>query len=188
MVASFVKALGAVVVGTPVAVVLGLTARSIKKQEDASVPVIEAAASPLVVTVFSNWLDKRTHAHLAPTSFKPGYAAYDLRVENRTRESVKGAHVELVERDGTVVGTARLGEVEAGGHSVFAAKKAWNRALEADRVTEADNLRAVVTWRAAGGRQRAVLPLPMRRVLGEKPSEIRARRREKPLVTSRVMS
>lgn len=188
MVASFVKAIGAVVVGTPVAVLLGLTARSVAKQEDAAVPVVVAAESPIVITVFSNWLDRRTHEHLAPTSFKPGYSAYDLRIENRSPRPVKGVRVELVETDGTVIGTAKIGEVAANGSSVITAKKAWKRAFDIDRSQPTPTLRAVVTWRGAESRLRAALPLPMRRVLGEKPAEIRRQQREKAVITGHVMS
>lgn len=188
MVASFVKAVGAIVVGAPVAVLLGLTARSVAKQEDAAVPVVVASESPIVITVFSNWLDKRSHEHLAPTSFKPGYSAYDLRVENRSGQSVRGVRVELVETDGSVIGATKIGEVAAKGSSVFTANKPWKRALDADRSQPTPTLRAVVTWRGPSGRLRAALPLPMRRVLGEKPADIRRRHREKAIITGHVMS
>lgn len=187
MVAPLLKAIGAVVVGTPLAITLGLTARSLKKQEDAAVPVVAPGDSPLVVTVFSNWLDAKTHEHLSPTSFKKGYAAYDVRVENRTGSSVKGVHVELLDLDGDVLGTVRLGDVEQHGHSVFAAKKAWNRALERIRVAE-EAPRAVLTWRTSEGRRRAIPSLVMRRVLGPTPSELRRGRREKSPVVNHVMS
>lgn len=187
MVAPLFKAIGAVLVGTPLAVTLGLTARSIAKQEDAAVPVVDPAVAPLIVTVFSNWLDVKTHQHLAPTSLKKGYAAYDVRVENRTGSPVKGVHVELIDPDDDVLGTVRLGEVDAHGHSVFAAKRSWNRTLERIRQSESTP-RAVVTWKAGVGRQRVIAPVFVRRVLGPTPSELRRARREKAPVTAQVMS
>lgn len=188
MVASFVKALGAVVVGTPVAVVLGLTARSLRKQEDALVPVVTGDRAPLVVNVFSNYLDKHTHEHLSPKSFKNGYVVYDVRVENRTDRVVKGVHVELLSGDDDVSGHVRLGDVPPRGHSVFAAKRSWNAALEHHRTTEKDAPRTVLTWKTAEGRRRAILPVAVRRVLGETPGEVRRQRREKAPVVARVMS
>jgi hypothetical protein len=188
MVAPLIKALGAIVVGTPVAVALGLTARSLRKQEDAAVPVLGGQESPLVVSVFSNYLDKRTHEYLAPTSFKKGYVVYDVRVENRTDQVVKGVHVELIAGADDVSGHVRLGDIPPRGHSVFAAKKPWNQAFEHFRSTETDETRAVLTWKAAVGRRRVVLPIAIRRVLGDTPSDIRRRRREKAPVVARVMS
>ncbi|BDZ51981.1 hypothetical protein GCM10025867_42220 [Frondihabitans sucicola] len=188
MVAPLIKAFGALVVGTPVALALGLTARSLRKQEDAAVPVLAGQESPLVVTVFSNYLDKKTHEHLAPTSFKKGYVVYDVRVENRTDHVVKGVHVELLAGSDDVSGHVRLGDVPPRGHSVFAAKKPWNQAFEHYRSSETDAPRAILTWKTAVGRRRVILPLAIRRVLGETPSDIRRRRREKAPVVARVMS
>lgn len=188
MVAPLIKAIGAFVVGTPVAVVLGLTARSLRKQEDAAVPVVHDDESPLVVSVFSSYLDKKTHEYLAPTSFKKGYVVYDVKVENRTDRPVKGVHVELVSGADDVSGHVRLGDVPARGQSVFAPKKSWNRAFEHFRSTEVDVPRVVVTWKTPAGRNRVYLPVTIRRVLGDAPSEIRRRRREKAPVVARVMS
>jgi hypothetical protein len=188
MVAPLIKALGAVVVGTPVAVVLGLTARSLRKQEDAAVPVVDDTASPLVVTVFSNYLDKKTHDYLAPKSFKKGYVVYDIRVENRTDEVVKGVHVELLAGADDVSGHVRLGDIPARGHSVFTAKKSWNEAFEHYRSTEVDEPGVILTWKTAAGRRRVIVPAAIRRVLGESPSEVRRRRRAKAPVVARVMS
>lgn len=188
MVAPLLKAVGALVVGTPVAVVLGLTARSIRKQEDAEVPVVRTVDSPLTVGLFSNYLDKRTHELLDPKSFKKGYVVYDARVQNRTAQTVRGAHVELVGADGLVIGAVRLGDVPPRGHSVFAVKKAWNRALEEARVSGAPAPTTAVTWKAPFGRRRAVSSVNVRRVLGESSGEVRRRRRAKAPVISRVMS
>lgn len=189
MVSPILKALGAVVVGTPVAVVLGLTARSIRKQEDASVPVVREHDAPLVVTVFSNYLDKRTHEHLPPTSFKKGYVAYDVRVENRTGQQVKGIHVELLDIDGDVVGTVRVGEIEAHGHTVISAKRAWNSALERARShPDGQPPRLVLTWRTSAGRRRVVVRPALRRVLGPTPSSRRQSARQRPPVLAQVMS
>lgn len=188
MVAPLIKALGALVVGTPVAVALGLTARSLRKQEDASVPVIGGQESPLVVSVFSNYLDKRTHEYLAPTSFKKGYVVYDIRVENRTDHVVKGVHVELISGTEDVSGHVRLGDVAPRGTSVFSAKKPWNAAFEHYRSTETDEPRVVLTWKSTVGRRRVISPVTIRRVLGETPSEQRRRRRAKAPVVARVMS
>jgi hypothetical protein len=188
MVAPVLKALGALVVGTPVALVLGLTARSLRKQEDAAVPVIPAQAAPLSVSVYSNYLDKKTHELLSPKSMKKGYVAYDVRVDNRTDQPVRGVRLELLDSDDDIVGEVRLGEVEARGHTVFAAKKAWNRTFEKHRITEVGAPRAVLTWKSPEGRRRAVVALSPLRVLGETPSEIRRRRRERAPITARVMS
>jgi hypothetical protein len=188
MVAPVLKALGALVVGAPAALVLGLTARSLRKQEDAAVPVIPAKESPLSVTVYSNYLDKKTHELLSPKSLKKGFVAYDVRVDNRTGQAVRGVHLELLDGDDDVVGEVRLGEIEAHGHTVFAAKKSWNRAFEKHRITETGAPRVVLTWKTPEGRRRAVVaPSPLR-VLGETPSEIRRRRRERAPITARVMS
>lgn len=189
MVSPIVKALGAVVIGAPVAVVLGLTARSIRKQDDATVPVVRMQESPLRVAVFSNYLDRHTHEHLAPTSFKRGYVAYDIRVENAGSEAVTGVRVELLDAGGEVVGTLRLGELEAHGHSVFAVKRSWNNALEAHRATSTPTAPTLVlTWRTPAGRRRAITSPSVRRVLGSTPSSVRQSRRERPPVLAPVMS
>lgn len=188
MVAPLIKALGAVVVGAPVAVVLGLTARSIKKQEDASVPVVQKSDSPLRVSLFTSYLDKHTHEDLSPKSFKKGYVAYDFRVENPTGHAVHGVHVELLDADGFAVGSVRLGEIEAHGRTVFRAKKSWTASLEAERVREASDPHVVLTWRSAQGRRRAIVPLRPRRALGEKPGLAKARQRARPEVLHPVMS
>lgn len=189
MVSPILKALGAVVVGTPVAVALGLTARSIRKQEDAQVPVIREQESPLAVTVFSRYLDRRTHETLPPTSFKKGYVAYDVRVENHAGQAVRGVHVELLDRDGDVVATVRVGEIEAHGHAVIAAKRPWNSALETARShPDGQPPRIVLTWRTAVGRRRVIVTPALRRVLGPTPSSLRQQARQKPPVLAQVMS
>ncbi|AMM22015.1 hypothetical protein AX769_20020 [Frondihabitans sp. PAMC 28766] len=189
MVSPIIKTLGAVVVGTPVAVVLGLTARSIRKQEDASVPVVRTQEAPLSVTVYSNYLDKRTHEHLPPTSFKKGYVAYDVHIENHSAEPVKGVHVELLDIDGDVVGTHRLGEVEAYGQTVFSTKRSWTSALEASRSRAVPVApRTVLTWRTPLGRRRTIVSPAVRRVLGPTPSSVRQSRRRRPPVLAQVMS
>ncbi|GAA4265703.1 hypothetical protein [Frondihabitans peucedani] len=188
MVAPILKALGAVVVGTPVAVLLGLTARSIRKQEDAAVPVVVDDESPVAVTVFSSYLDKRTHEHLNPTSFKKGYVVYDIRVENRTERPVRGLRVELTAGLDDVSGHVRLADLPPRGHAVIAARRSWNAALDRYRSLEVDVPRAVLTWKTPGGRRRAMLPLSIQRVLGDSPSEQRRKKRQKAPVVARVMS
>jgi hypothetical protein len=188
MVAPLIKALGAVVVGTPVAVVLGLTARSIRKQEDASVPVIRKDDAPLRVTLFSSYLDKRSHEYLSPKSMKKGYVAYDFVIVNPTRKSVHGIHVELLDADGVPISTVRLGEVEAHGRAVIRAKKSWASALQAQRALDEAAPRVVLTWRSAAGRRRAIVPVRPVRALGENPGIARARRRSRPEVLQPVMS
>ncbi|RKR76693.1 hypothetical protein [Frondihabitans australicus] len=187
MVSPILKTLGAVVVGTPVAVVLGLTARSIRKQEDAQVPVIRSVESPLAVTVFRSWLDRRTHEHLAATSFKKGYVSYGVRVENHSAHDVRGIHVELLDTAGDVVSSVRVGEIDAHASTVVPVKRAWTNAFEAHRAAESVPP-VVLTWRSASGRRRVVLAPSLRRDLGVTPSSIRQGRRERPTVDSPVMS
>lgn len=189
MVSPILKALGAVVVGTPVAVALGLTARSIRKQEDAAVPMLREQESPLAVTVFGSYLDRRTHEPLPPTSFKRGYVAYDIRLENRTGRLVKGVHLELLDVGGDVVGSVRVGEVEAHGHEVVTAKRAWNAALEVARAhPDARPPRLVLTWRTSAGRRRSIVTPAVRRVLGPTPGLLRQQARQRPPVLAQVMS
>jgi hypothetical protein len=188
MVAPLIKALGAVVVGTPVAVVLGLTARSIKKQEDASVPVVRKTDSPLRVALYTSYLDKHTHEYLSPKSLKKGYVAYDFLVDNPTGHAVNGVHVELLDTEGYAISGTRLGEVEAHGRAIFRAKKSWKNALEHQRVAESGDPRVVLTWRSTVGRRRAIVPLRAIRALGEKPGIAKARKRARPEVLHPVMS
>ncbi len=189
MVSSILKALGAVVVGTPVAALLGLTARSIRKQEDAQVPVIRSQEAPLTVTIFTSWLDRRTHEHLAPTSFKKGYVSYDVRVENRSGQAVRGVHVELLDTDGDVVSVVRLGEIAPRSSSAFTAKRSWVSAFEAHRTAAVSTVAPIVlTWKSSVGRRRVVLAPAHRRVLGPSAGSVRRGRRSKPPVTAQVLS
>jgi hypothetical protein len=187
MVAPIVKALGAVVVGVPAAVVLGLTARSLRKREDAAVPVIPVDDAPVVLDVFMTYLDKRNHELLSPKSLKRGYVAYDFRLENRTSVAVKGLHVELLDGD-DVVGGIHLPDLPARGSTVFSPKKSWHGALESNRGARAGTARAVLTWRGPEGRRRAVVDLEPRRAVGQDPSIVRRRRRERAPIVGRVMS
>ncbi|GAA4681736.1 hypothetical protein [Frondihabitans cladoniiphilus] len=188
MVAPFVKALGALVVGAPVAAVLGLTARSLKKQEDAAVPVVSSGDSPLRVEVFSTYRDKRTHEVLSPSSFKKGYVSYDFRLQNTSARAVRGVVIELEDAQGDVVGHVRVGEVAPHAFHVFAAKKPWTRALEEHRVALSAAPAAVLTWRSAVGRRRAVAPVSPVRALGESPREVKRRSREKAPVRASIMA
>lgn len=188
MVAPLVKALGALVVGAPVAALLGLTARSIKKQEDASVPVVADTSSPVRLEVFSSYRDKRSDEVLSPKSFKKGYVAYDFRVENATAKTVRGVVVEVVDDHGDVLGHVKVGDVAPHAHSIFRAKKSWGQAFEHERVGLASRPALVITWRTSAGRRRAVTRVSPVRSLGVAPGTIRERGREKPPVTSAIMA
>ncbi|ARC57755.1 hypothetical protein AS850_11795 [Frondihabitans sp. 762G35] len=187
MVAPIVKALGAVVVGVPAAVVLGLTARSLRKREDAAVPVVPVDDAPVSLDVFMTYLDKRNHEMLSPKSLKRGYVAYDFRLENRTSTAIKGLHVELLDGD-DFVGEMKLPDLPARGSTVFSPKKSWHAVLESHRAARVGGARAVLTWRGAEGRRRAVVDLEPRRAVGQNPGVARRRRREKAPVVGRVMS
>jgi hypothetical protein len=191
MVSPLVKIAGAVVAALPVALTLGLVDRTVKRREDALVPVVEKQQSPLRVTVYAKYLDRRTHELLDPKSMKRGYVDYDIRVDNRGDRTVRGIDVRIEGADEERFGHVSVGDIAPHGFAMVKVKKSWNKQLELHRVGALGSLGspvALVTWKAGVGRQRTRASVDATRLLPENGREAARRRRARPPVTAQVMS
>jgi len=191
MVSPLVKIVGAVVAALPVALTLGLVDRTVKRREDALVPVVTRQDAPLRVTVYSKYLDKRTHELLDPKSIKKGYVAYEIRVDNRDAQTVRGIDLRLEGADDERFGHISVGDIAPHGHALVQAKKSWTHQLELDRTGALEAIGspiALLTWKVGAGRRRTRAAVTATRLLPEARRDEAARRRLRPPVTAQVMS